>query len=167
MSIQTQKTLLMSILVILLLVSIFLAGALVWSSQPGPPTEAPLVQFGPIDVEDRAALEGNTGMVIPQSAGGLHGVINGSQTLMTHMRFDIPASDLNEALKNTGCSTALTSVDDTRKQLQQYPKRDWWTPEKAQKYASCNAAHEHIAQQIFVDMTDPQHYIIYVIASTK
>jgi hypothetical protein len=167
MSMQIQKMLLMGIMAVLLLVSTSLAGVLVWSSQSGPPTQATFAQFGPIDVQDRTALEGNTGMIIPQSAGGIHGVINGSQKITTYMRFDIPASDLSEALKNTGCSTALNGTDDIRKQLQQYPKRDWWTPEKAQKYVSCNATHEYVVQEVFVDLTDPQRYIVYVVASTK
>jgi hypothetical protein len=164
---KKQKTLMIGTLVVeLLIVILLLAVVSSQSGQFGPPKPAPIVKFGPIDVQDRVALAGNTGMVIPKSASGLHGVINGDQTIRTHMRFDIPASDLNEALKNTGCSGALSNKD-IRAQVQEYPQRDWWTPGQAQTYASCNAAQEDVTQLIFVDMTDPQHYIVYVIASTK
>ena len=155
-------TLLAEMLIVVLLLVVVLSQ----SGQFGPPKPAPVVKFGPIDVQDRVALEGNTGMVVPKSARGIHGVINGNQNITTHMRFDIPASDLNEALKNTGCSGALTNKD-VRSELQEYPQRDWWTPGQAQTYASCNAGQEDVTQLIMVDMTDPQRYIIYVIASTK
>jgi len=171
MSISTreQKTVLIGVLVILLLVSICLLGVMLWSSASVGETKRAPAEFGPIEVQDRVALEGNTETVIPDSANGIRGVIRGFQGITTHLRFDIPAAALDDFIQSTGCSEALTSTADVRAlhAQMQGPRREWWAPEKAQSYASCNGDKEHLAQLVFVDMTDPQRYVVYVIVSTR
>lgn len=162
-----RKTVLIAILVLLLLVSIALAAILFWTAQHAPVMPIQDSRFGPVEVQDRTTLEGNTQTVIPASASGLHGIVNGSQqSITTHMRFEIPPSDLDKFMQSTGCTTPLVSAD-IRSQLQTYPQRDWWMPQKAQKYASCNAVTEKVIQLVFVDLTNPASDIVYVIASTK
>jgi len=128
---------------------------------PGAPAE-----FGPDDMRGRSVLEADTGTVIPASAAGIYGTVDGLGEVTTHLRFTIPAEDLAEFVRSTACATPLAGGD-IRAQLQGLPQRTWWAPEKAQKYASCTAAAPHLAQLVFVDMTDPQNYIVYVVAATK
>jgi hypothetical protein len=128
---------------------------------PGAPAE-----YGPGDVRGRSELEGNTGTKIPASATGIYGTVDGLGDITTHLRFTLPSADLAEFISSTACTAPLVDGD-IRAQLRGVPDRSWWAPEKAGKYGSCMAATARLAQLVFVDMTDPQSYIVYVIAATK
>ncbi len=118
------------------------------------------------DTDDRAVLQANTGTILPSSATDVHGHVDGFRDVTTHLRFTIPAADLAAFMGTTACTTPLSSAD-IRPQLQGNPARSWWTPEKAGKYASCTAATDRLAQLVFVDMTDPDTDIVYLIAATR
>jgi hypothetical protein len=118
------------------------------------------------DTQNRGVLEGNTETIIPQSATGIIGTVVGLQDTTTYLRFEIPASDIEVFMKSTACTTPLSNAD-IREQLRGFPDRDWWSPEKAETYGSCTAVKEHLAQLVFVDMTKPDLYIVYVIAAIK
>ncbi len=118
------------------------------------------------DTEDRSVLQANTGTFLPAAATDVHGHVDGFRDVTTHLRFTIPAGDLASFMKTTACTTPLASAD-IRSQLQGIPARTWWSPERAEKYASCTAVTDRLAQLVFVDMTDSSAYIVYVIASTR
>ncbi len=115
---------------------------------------------------DRSLLEADTGTILPSSATEIHGYVDGFRDVTTHMRFQIPSGDLPFFLNSTSCTAPLSDAD-IRRQLPGRPDWDWWTPEKAESYGSCTGVTEHMAQLIFIDMTDPQKYVVYVIASTR
>jgi hypothetical protein len=129
------------------------------------PTLTPLAENS-AETDDRTVLEGNTGTRIPPSATGIHGYVDGFRDVTTYLRFQIPSADLAEFMKSTACTTPL-STEDTGQQLQGYPDLPWWAPEKAEEFGSCTGVTDILTQLVFVDMTDPLNYVVYVIASTR
>jgi hypothetical protein len=118
------------------------------------------------ETSDRDILEGNTETVIPQSASDIHGLVDGFQEITTYMRFTIPASDLDRFLSSTSCTTPL-QIDASHRDFEIRYEKDWWQVKQAEVVGWCDGVKEHIAQSIYVDMTDLNKYIIYVVASTK
>lgn len=154
-----QKQVVQIDLVLLLILALADAGCSYSQMTASPPSEFEAY------TDDRTTLEGNSGIRIPSSATGVTGYTTGVRELDTYLRFQIPASDLEGFLLNIGCTTPLSKAD-IRRQLEGAPDRSWWAPEKAQSYGSCNASTDHDVQLVFIDMTDPQNYIVYVAAST-
>jgi hypothetical protein len=131
-------------LVILLILALGEAGCSYSQKTASPPSEFEG------ESEDRATLEGNSGIHIPSSATGVIGYFTGLREITSYLRFQIPASDLEGFLLNTGCTTQLSKVD-IRRQLEGFPDRSWWAPEKAQSYGSCYASTDHDIQHVFIE----------------
>lgn len=163
---RTQVTVMIGTLLVLLVISICLLGVLFLSSPPAEQARQAPVEFGPVEVQDRTALQGNTETIIPASADGIHGVIHGSNGITTHMRFDIPSEALGEFMQTTGCDGTLDG-EDIRVQFERNPQKEWWALDAAQTYSSCNGDTEHLAQLVFIDTTNPERYIVYVFTSTR
>jgi hypothetical protein len=106
---------------LLLLVLLFAACSDSTSSQP--PVES-------METTDRAMIEENTDIFIPQSAAGLHGYLEGFRETTFYIKFSMPADEQVSLLESSVCETPL---------------------------------HDHAHQVIFIDTTDHQEYIVYIV----
>lgn len=118
------------------------------------------------ETNDRAVLEGNTETQIPATASDLHGYVTGFRDITTYVRFSMPQLGLSEFLRSTACPTALETAD-IRSEIQRVGSFTWWQPGSAVDYKWCDGIKEHLVQRVFMDLSDPNNVIVYIIASTR
>lgn len=128
-------------------------------------TPTPLSEFE-ADTQDREILEGNIEIKIPEQATEIYGHVDGFRDVDTEIRFTIASGDLDQFLNSTSCILAL-QPEDPRSIFQDQLVRSWWKPTNALKFKWCYEEKEHLNQQILIDMTDADKYIVYVMAQTK
>lgn len=127
---------------------------------PTPPSEFEA------DTQDYKILEGNSEIKIPEQATEVFGHVDGFRDMDTKIRFIISAGELDEFLNNTSCKLPL-QTNDVRSTFQNQLDRTWWKPADALKFKWCHGEKEHLNQNILIDMTDTDRYIVYVMAQTK
>jgi hypothetical protein len=119
------------------------------------------------EVNDRAVLEGNTELKIPVGATDIHGYIDGFRDVTTYLRFTLPAQDFETFLKQTGCTQPLYQGNkSTDYSMRNWNKLKWWRPEDAQQFLACADGHKSFGREFFIDTTDSDRYLIYVVTST-
>ncbi len=118
------------------------------------------------ETSDRAVLEGNTETRIPASATDLHGYVTGLRDVTTYVRFTVPSSDLSEFLHSAACPPTLETAD-IRSGMQRAGNFAWWQPGIAVDYKWCDGATEDLVQKVFLDLSDQDSVVVYIIASTR
>jgi hypothetical protein len=119
------------------------------------------------EIDDRDVLEGNTGLKIPASATEIHGYVDGFQDVTTLLRFTLPVQDFGTFLQQTSCAQPLYQGDkSTGYSMRNWDKLKWWRPEDAQQFLACADGHKSFGREFFIDTTDADKYLIYVVAST-
>lgn len=118
------------------------------------------------DTQDREVLEGSTEIQIPEQAFDLYGHIDGFRDIDTEIRFIIASSDFDKFLESTSCKLPL-ATDDVRALFQNQLDRLWWKPTNALKFKWCHVNKEHLSQNILIDITDTDKYIVYIMTQTK
>lgn len=131
------------------------------------PTSVSTVSEFASETEDRHILEGNTELTIPAAATELHGYVAGFRDLTTLLRFTLPARDFGAFLKQTSCAQPLYNADRQAYWMQNSEQLAWWRPGEAQRFAACADATSQLARRFFFDMTPPDQYIVYIVASTR
>ncbi len=134
------------------------------------PTEIPIESFEslsyqpvPTDMPEIAAIEGNAEIKLPPSAHEIHAYTTGMRDIDIRVRFSMSASELSQFMTSTLCDEPLVkSVPQTVEK-----RFDWWIPEKAKYAAQCSGEKEHSHQQVIVDMSSKDVYIVYVSTSTN
>ena len=133
------------------------------------PTEIPVESFEavsyqpvPTDMSEITAIEGNAEIKLPPSAREIHAYTTGMRDIFIMVRFSMNASELSEFMESTLCERPLV------KSLPQTAEKrfDWWIPDQAKYAEQCSGEKEHSHQQITVDMSDEEVYIVYVSTST-
>lgn len=142
-------------------VCVLLAGVVVWQLSQinfwddgflsGPTEDVTIEQ-----IEDVARI------TLPSSAIQAHAELQGFQDRLIHVRFTMDAADLPQFLADSRCSV-LTPAVDMPFQEGITPDTDWWIPETAQTFETCNDFAGGIGQTILVDTTDSQSYVVYVV----
>jgi hypothetical protein len=140
-------------------------------SDDEPATES-MIDYQPVptDMGKIAALEGNADIQLPTSAREIYAYTTGFQDIFIQVRFSMDATELAGFLENSLCRAPLQDIS-TSKPAAGSGGPSWWEPEKARHLEICNGAKElsptaSTRQTIYVDMTDPAVYIIYVNTST-
>ena len=119
------------------------------------------------EITDRDILEGNTELKIPTNATDIHGYVDGFRDVTTLLRFTMPAYDLDSFLKQTSCALPLKTDSSRSVWSQNSPIHKWWRPGDAQRFAVCIGSTPQLGRRLFFDMTQPDQYIVYVVASTR
>ncbi len=145
----------------LALLLICLLAAACGTSRPATPASE---EFS-AETNDRAVLQGNAEIQIPASASDLHGFVTGFRDVTTYVRFTVPRSDLPEFLRSTACPPTLESTD-IRSEMH-WGRFAWWQPDSATDYKWCSGIKEHLGQRVFLDLSDTNKVIVYVVASTR
>ena len=119
------------------------------------------------EVNDRDTLEANTQLRIPANATDIHGYVDGFQDVTTLLRFTLPAHDFEDFLRQTDCAQPLYQGNSSTG----YTMRDGnrlksWRPEDARQFLACADGHKNFRREFFIDTTDADEYLIYVVAST-
>lgn len=145
-----------AILIVLYLAPFFELAA----SQPPEGFESSSYQPYPTDQYILSAIEGNASIKLPPSATEIYEYTTGFRDISVWVRFNINPSELEGFLETTLCDQPLT-IDDPQAH-ESYDYMPWWNLNKAQHLETCNVALEPDHQQIWVDWSDPNSFIIYV-----
>ncbi|MEP7136040.1 MAG: hypothetical protein ABI904_14010 [Chloroflexota bacterium] len=136
------------------------------------PTEIPVESFEslsyqpiPTNMPEISAIEGNAEIKLPPSAHEIHAYTTGMRDIFIMVRFSMNSSELPEFIKSTLCDQPLARS--TTLQESAGNNFDWWVPEQAQYAEECSGEKEHSHQQILIDMSDKDVYIIYVSTGTN
>jgi hypothetical protein len=127
-------------------------------------------QAVPKDRGKIASLEGNAEIKLPSSAREIYAYTTGFQEIYIQVRFTMDAGELAVFLENTLCRAPLADIS-TSKLAAGSGDPSWWEPEKARHLETCQGVKAYSStasarQTIYVDMTDPAVYIVYVSTST-
>ena len=135
-------------------------------------TEIPVESFEsisyqpvPTNMPEISAIEGNAEIKLPPSAHEIHAYTTGMRDIFIMVRFSMNGSELPEFLDSTLCNEPL--VNSPRLQETVEDRFDWWKPEQAEYVEACSGEKEHSHQQIIVDMSNKDVYIVYVITGTN
>lgn len=110
------------------------------------------------------SIEANAEIDLPPSARDIHVHEEGVTEIFTMVRFTMDVSELDVFMQSTNCTTPLSEVDPA--QYGVLEGRPWWRPMDAVNLQECISTDEDLFQRILIDMTDPDAYIVYVLAST-
>ena len=119
-----------------------------------------------IPVDDISMLEGNADFKFPPSAHEIYGYVTGFREVDTFVRFSMKASELPAFIKTTLCDKPLENFEPTAEQKEQKDFLGWWKAYQAKTLQRCLGKSESANQAVFVDMTDPETYIVYIGDST-
>ncbi|HET6823392.1 MAG TPA: hypothetical protein VFH34_12150 [Anaerolineales bacterium] len=134
------------------------------------PTEIPseLEAFSyqpvPTNLPEIEAIEGNAEIKLPPSAREIHAYTTGLRDIFIMVRFSMDARELSEFMKSTLCDHPLAKS--TTVQESSGNKFDWWVPDQAQYSEECNGEKGNSHQQVIVDMSNSEKFIVYVSTST-
>jgi hypothetical protein len=121
------------------------------------------------NIPEIQAIEGNAEIKIPPSARDIYSYMTGVQEIFVMVRFTINADELPMFLESTLCDEPLQKVSPSSQPSHTFDQ-DWWEPNLAVELESCDGGRElsettHFGQEILVDTTNSEYYIIYVTAS--
>ena len=118
----------------------------------------------PTNLPEIEAIEGNAEIKFPPSAHEIHAYSTGLRDIFVMVRFSMDASELAEFMKSTLCEQPLAKS--TVVQESSGNGFDWWVPDQAQYSEECNGERGNSHQQVIVDMSDSEIFIVYVSTST-
>jgi hypothetical protein len=108
-----------------------------------------------------AEIEALARITLPPGATNIHAQAGGFQDRYIHVRFDIPAAELDAFLAASRYTPALDmAVVPFQQHLE--PKAVWWQPRNAARFRAGSAFSGGISQSLLVDTSDPERYVVYV-----
>ncbi len=110
---------------------------------------------------DRATIEQYARIKLPANATDIYSYTESGIDRIIYVRFTLPASDLDQFLRDSGYTEPLRNNYDpvvTRPQK----RLDWWHADQAQSFRGSSIGEPSFAKNIFVDTSDPQTYIVYL-----
>lgn len=143
-----------------------LCSACVTAESSEIPAEFESISYQPVptDMAEISAIEGNGNIELPASAHEIHAYTTGLRDIFIMVRFSMNASELVEFMSSTLCDYPLASSAVPKETVES--QFDWWVPEQASYSEGCFGAKGHSHQQITIDMSDKDVYIVYVSTST-
>ena len=126
--------------------------------------EAVSYQPVPTNMPEIQAIEGNAEIKLPPSAHEIHAYTTGLRDIFTMVRFSMDAGELAEFMKSTLCDQPLAQSSIVRESSDN--RFDWWVPDQAHYSEQCNSEKGNSHQQVIVDMSNPEVFIVYVSTST-
>jgi len=131
-----------------------------------PLSELEAEEYTP-DLNDKAiisGIEGNAEFKFPPSSRDIYAYTTGFQDIFIQTRFTIDSGELEELIMSTRCEKPLESSDAPfRNSISTF---DWWEIGEAKIVMGCSGSTEHFGQMVYVDMTNPEMYIIYIEGGT-
>jgi len=118
----------------------------------------------PTNMPEISAIEGNAGIKLPRSAHEIHAYTTGMRDIFIMVRFSMNASELPEFMDITLCNQPLANTRGV--QETEEDRFDWWVPDQAEYAEVCSGEKEHSRQQIIIDMSNKDVYIVYVSTGT-
>jgi len=110
---------------------------------------------------DQATIEQYARIKLPASATDIHSYTESGMDRIIYVRFTLPASDLEQFLRDSGYSEPLRN---NYNPISAWPKKrfDWWHADQAQSFRGGEVSEPSFWKNIFVDTSDPQTYIVYL-----
>jgi hypothetical protein len=129
-----------------------------------PLSEFEAEEYSP-DLGDKAmisGIEGNAEFKFPSSSRDIYAYTTGFQDIFIQTRFTIDAEELQEFISSTRCEEPLQRVSLGGSSS----KINWWKLSEAKTVMGCSGSTEHFGQMVYIDMTNPETYIVYVEGGT-
>ena len=127
--------------------------------------EATSYQPVPTNMPEILAMEGNAEIKLPPSAHEIYTYTTGMRDIFIMVRFSMNASELPEFMDSTLCDQPLAKSPGGQETVED--RFDWWIPDQAEYSETCSGEKEISHQQIIIDMSDKDVYIVYVSTSTN
>ena len=122
-------------------------------------------QAVPTNMPEILSIEGNAEIKLPPSAHEIYAYTSGMREIFIMVRFSMNASELPEFMESTLCDQPLAKSTELQNTLAE--RFEWWVPDQAEHAEVCSGKEEHSYQEIIVDMSDNDEYIVYVRTSTN
>jgi len=161
---------------ILLVVCLLIPGFLFWELRDvfravnnldtTPMAELEAEEYSP-DLSNKAmisGIEGNAEFKFPPSARDIYAYTTGFQDIFIQTRFTIDADELQELISSTRCDGPLQSLK--APSGSSVSAFDWWKLSEAKTIMECSGSTEHFGQMVYVDVTNPEIYIVYIEGGT-
>jgi hypothetical protein len=162
---------------LLLIVCLLIPGLILWSLQnefqvlnnidSTPLSEFEYEEYAP-DLSNRtmiSSIEANAEFKFPQSARDIYSYTTGLRDISIQTRFTINADELPVLISSTRCKEPLqslkTPVDGSMSVF------NWWKLAEAQVVMGCSGATENFGQMVYIDMSHPEIYIVYIEGGTR
>jgi hypothetical protein len=119
----------------------------------------------PTNMPELSAIEGNAEIKFPSTAHEIHAYTTGVRDIFIMVRFSMDSSELSEFMDDTLCDQPLV-----KSAISQQPSEnnfDWWVPDHAKYSEECYGEKGFSHQQIIIDMSDPEVFIVYVSTSSN
>ncbi len=129
------------------------------------------VSYQPVqtNIPEIKIIEGNAEIKVPPSAREIYSYQGGFQEIFIMVRLTIDAKDLPQFLAGTRCTEPLYNVSPSEQPSHSFGQ-SWWEPNLAGQLERCQGGRSSISaryrQEILVDITNPEYYIIYVSTTT-
>jgi hypothetical protein len=96
---------------------------------------------------------------LPPGVSNIHSYYTGFQDYFAQVRFDIPAVGLPQFLASSTFTQTLSIADNPFSPGSN--DRDWWRPYQAKRFQWGKSAKVDETFVLFIDMTDPNRYVVY------
>ncbi|MBC7877983.1 MAG: hypothetical protein H7Y59_12510 [Anaerolineales bacterium] len=111
-----------------------------------------------------SAIEGNAEFKFPLSSREIFAYTTGLRDIYIQTRFAIDKADLDEFIDSTRCDVPLSTLTVPAEIAS--PQFDWWMLSSAKIVKGCKGTTENFEQEVYVDMSDFEIYVIYVRGGT-
>lgn len=111
-----------------------------------------------------SSIEGNAEFKFPPSSRDIYAYTTGLRDIYIQVRFTIDKEDLEEFIDNTRCNAPLEAF--LFPDVETNVRFSWWEVSKSNHLQSCTGSSEHFSQEVLVDMTNQEFYVIYVSGGT-
>ena len=120
-------------------------------------------------LEDNSSIrtmEMNSKIKFPPSAHEIFLQTEGLNEVTTYTKFSMNAGEVSRFLESTLCEDELIDAID-KSSMQYSDTPEWWGPETAINLRECKGVGEFTYQWVFVDTTDSEKYIVYVLSKSR
>ncbi|MGG6460918.1 MAG: hypothetical protein ACM3JQ_05770 [Candidatus Eiseniibacteriota bacterium] len=124
--------------------------------------ESVTYQAVPTDMYEISAIEGNAVIKLPSSAHDIHAYTTGMRDISILVRFSMDAKELHDFIKITLCDHPMVHTLPQKVETKFY----WWVPDQATDLEQCSGENERSHQQVIIDISDEDEYIVYIRTST-
>ena len=111
-----------------------------------------------------SAIEGNAEFKFPPSSREIFAYTTGFRDIYIQTKFIIDKADLEEFVDSTRCEGPLSALTTPVEKMSS--ENDWWMLSNAKVIQGCTGSTENFGQEVYVDMTDSEIYIVYVRGGT-
>lgn len=156
---------------------LLIPGLILWSLQnefqafsnvdPTPLSEFEYEEYAP-DLSNGtmiSRIEANAEFKFPPTARDIYSYTTGLRDISVQTRFTISVDELPVLISSTRCKEPLQSLETpVGGSMSVF---NWWKLAEAKVVMGCSGATENFGQMVYIDMTYPEKYTVYIEGGTR